>query len=207
MRVILNQDVPNLGELGDLKEVAPGYARNFLFPRGYAVVATPRAIELFKRREAEIAQRKEEKRKASLGLKERLEAEEITVSVPAGHNGKLYGAVTNATIYDELLKKGLEIERKKIEVPGHSIKNVGSYKITVHLYEKEEAVLLVKVEGHAVKAAETATGEEAPKKRERRERRRTEEDDSPEAQLRAFLAAQGLEPEDEPAPAHEEQQQ
>lgn len=203
MRVILNQDVPNLGELGDLKEVAPGYARNFLFPRNLAVVATPRAIELFKRREAEIEQRREGKRKASMSLKERLEAEELVVSVPAGHNGKLYGAVTNATIYDELLKKGIEVERKKIEVAGHSIKNVGTYKIAVHLYEKEEATLVLKVEGHAVKAAET-TGEEAPKKRERRERRRTEEDDSPEAQLRAFLAAQGLEPEDEPAA--EEQQ-
>ncbi|HUX38605.1 MAG TPA: 50S ribosomal protein L9 [Rectinemataceae bacterium] len=199
MRVILNQDVLNLGELGDLREVAPGYARNFLFPRGLAVVATPRAIELFKRREAEIEQRREEKRKSSMGLKERLEAEEVVISVPAGHNGKLYGAVTNATVYDELLKKGIEIERKKIEVPGHSIKNIGSYKVTVHLYEKEEATLLVKVEGHAVKAEVGSSSEEAPKKRERRERRRSEEDDSPEAQLRAFLAAQGLEPEaDEP---------
>ncbi len=201
MRVILNQDVLNLGELGDLREVAPGYARNFLFPRGLAVVATPRAIELFKRREAEIEQRREEKRKSSMGLKERLEAEELVISVPAGHNGKLYGAVTNASVYDELLKKGIEIERKKIEVPGHSIKNIGSYKVTVHLYEKEEATLLLKVEGHAVKAEAASSSEEAPKKRERRERRRSEEDDSPEAQLRAFLAAQGLEPEaDEPQP-------
>lgn len=207
MRVILNQDVPNLGELGDLKDVAPGYARNFLFPRGFAVVATPRAIELFKRREAEIEQRREEKRKASMGLKERLELEELVISVPAGHNGKLYGAVTNATIYDELLKKGIEIERKKIEVPGHSIKNVGSYKITVHLYEKEEAMLAVRVEGHAVKAEEPRAGEEAPKKRERRERRRSEEDDSPEAQLRAFLAAQGLEPEPDEPVAEEHPQQ
>lgn len=197
MRVILNMDVPNLGELGDIKEVAPGYARNFLFPRGFAVVASQRALEQFKRRAAEIEQRREEKRKASMGLKERIESEELVVSVPAGHNGKLYGAVTNATIYDELLKKGIEIERKKIEVAGHSIKNIGTYKVAVHLYEKEEAILVVKVEGHAVKAAETAAGEEAPKKRERRERRRSEEDDSPEAQLKAFLAAQGLEPEED----------
>ncbi len=200
MKVILNQDVPNLGELGDIKEVAPGYARNFLFPRGFAVQASQKALELFKRRSAEIEARREDKRKASMGLKERIEAEEIVVSVPAGHNGKLYGAVNNATVYDALLKAGIEIERKKIEVPGHSIKNVGSYKVIVHLYEKEDAILRLNVQGHAVKAEESATDENAPKKRERRERRKTEEDDSPEAQLRAFLAAQGLEPEvDEPA--------
>ena len=199
MRVILNQDVPNLGELGDIKEVAPGYARNFLFPRDLAIAFSLKTVELFKKRAAEIETRREEKRKSSMGLKERLEADEIVVSVPAGHNGKLYGAVTNATIYDELLKKGIDIDRKKIEVPGRAIKNVGSFKVIVRLYEKEEAAIRLNVQGHAVKAEETKGGEDAPKKRERRERRKSEEDDSPEAQMRAFLAAQGLEPEDGPS--------
>lgn len=194
MKVILNQDLPNLGELGDVREVAPGYARNYLLPRGLALVANARVLALFKRRETEIAARREEKRKSSLGLKERLESEEVVIAVPAGQNGKLYGAVNNATVYDALLKLGIDIERKKIEVPGHSIKNVGSYKVTIRLYEKEEATLKVTVQGTAVKAEESQ-GEDAPKKRERRERRKVEEDDSPEAQLRAFLAAQGLEPE------------
>ena len=152
MRIILNQDVQNLGELGDIKEVTPGYARNFLFPRDLAIVFSQKTVELFKKRSAEIDARREEKRKSSMGLKERLEAEEIVVSVPAGHNGKLYGAVTNATVYDELLKKGIEIDRKKIEVPGRSIKNVGTFKVVVRLYEKEEAILRLNVQGHAVKA-------------------------------------------------------
>jgi len=198
MRVILNQDVPNLGELGDIKEVAPGYARNFLFPRSLAMAFSGKAVELFKKRAAEIEQRRDDKRKASMGLKERIEAEEIVVSMPAGHNGKLYGAVNNATVYDELVKKGIEIDRKKIEVPGRAIKTVGGYKVIIHLYEKEEATLRLNVQGHAVKAEERAEGTE-PKKRERRERRKSEEDDSPEAQMRAFLAAQGLEPEDSPS--------
>jgi len=198
MKVILNQDVPNLGELGDIKDVATGYARNFLFPRNYAMVFSQKTVELFKKRNAEIEARREDKRKASMSLKEKLEAEELVVSVPAGHNGKLYGAVTNASIYDELLKKGIDIDRKKIEVPGRSIKNVGTFKVLVHLYEKEEASIRLNVQGHAVKAEETKAGDEAPKKRERRERRKSEEDDSPEAQMRAFLAAQGLEPEETP---------
>lgn len=197
MKVILNQDVPNLGELGDIKDVAPGYARNYLFPRGFAMAANAKTLEAFKKRAAEIEARKEDKRRASMSLKEKLESAELQIAVPAGQNGKLYGAVTNASIYDELLKLGIEVDRKKIEVPGRAVKSTGSYKATVRLYEKEEAVLRFVVSGAVVKAAEENKGEDAPKKRERRERRRVEEDDSPEAQLRAFLAAQGLEPEDD----------
>jgi large subunit ribosomal protein L9 len=197
MRVILNQDVPNLGELGDVKEVAPGYARNFLFPRNLAFLFNQKTKALFEKRTSEIEALKASKRNDSASLKEKLEAEEITVSVPAGQNGKLYGAVTNATIYDELLKKGIEVDRKKIEVPGRSIKSVGNYKIAVKLYEKDEATLRLVVHGHAVKAEESK-GDDSPKpRRERRERRHSEEDDSPEAQMRAFLASQGLEPEED----------
>lgn len=198
MKVILNQDVPNLGELGDIKEVAPGYARNFLLPRSLAFLFNAKSKALFEKRNSEIVALKEEKRRDSLSLKEKLEAEEIVISVPAGVNGKLYGAVTNATVYDELLKKGLEIDRKKIEVPGRSIKSVGTYKVIVKLYEKDEATVRVNIQGHAVKAEERS--EDSPKpRRERRERRHVEEDDSPEAQMKAFLASQGLEPEEDDA--------
>lgn len=197
MRVILNQDVANLGELGDIKEVAPGYARNYLFPRNLAFIYNQKTKDQFEKRAAEIEAMKAQKRNSSLSLKEKLEAEEIVVSVPAGKNGKLYGAVTNASVYDELLKKGIDIDRKKIEVPGRSIKSVGNYKVLVKLYEKDEATLKLVVHGTEVKAEER-TGEEAPKpRRERRERRHSEEDDSPEAQMRAFLASQGLEPEED----------
>ncbi len=196
MKVILNQDVPNLGELGDIKEVAPGYARNFLFPRSLAFLFNGKTKALFEKRNAEIAALKDEKRKESLSLKEKLEAEEIVISVPAGQNGKLYGAVTNASVYDELLKKGFDIDRKKIEVPGRSIKSVGTYKVIVKLYEKDEATLKLNVQGHAVKAEER--GEDSPKpRRERRERRHVEEDDSPEAQMKNFLASQGLQPDED----------
>ncbi len=195
MKVILNQDVANLGELGDIKEVAPGYARNFLFPRNYAFLYNQKTKALFDKRVAEIEELKAQKRGNSASLREKLEAEEITVSVPAGANGKLYGAVTNATIYDELLKKGIEVDRKKIEVPGRAIKSVGNYKVVVKLYEKEEASIRLVVHGHAVKAEASKDGDGSPKpRRERRERKHAEEDDSPEAQMKAFLASQGLEP-------------
>jgi large subunit ribosomal protein L9 len=176
MRIILNQDVPNLGELGDVKDVAPGYARNFLFPRSLAFLHNAKSLALFEKRKAEIDALKASKRSASASLKERIEAEEIALLLPAGANGKLYGAVTGHSIYDELLKKGIEIDRKKIEVPGHSIKSVGNYKILVRLYEKDEATLRIAIQGQAVKSE---SKEEAPKPRRRREVR----EETPEEQV------------------------
>jgi large subunit ribosomal protein L9 len=188
MKVILNQDVPNLGELGDVKEVAPGFARNFLFPRNLAFAHSKKTIELFAKRQAEIDELKAKKRQASLGLRERIESEEISITVPAGANGKLYGAVTGQTIADELLKKGIEIDRKHIEIPNRSIKSVGNYKIQIKLYEKEEAALKLSVQGAPVKV-ETKPDEAPRPRRRRREEREEHEEQDVAAQAAAFEAA------------------
>jgi large subunit ribosomal protein L9 len=166
MRVILNQDVPNLGELGDVKDVAPGYARNFLFPRSMAFAHNVKTVALFEKRKAEIDALRAAKRAASSGLKEKIEAEELVLILPAGANGKLYGAVTGHNVVDEMAKRGIEIDRKKVEVPGHSIKSIGNYKVLVRLYEKDEATLRVSVQGQPVKVE--SKEESAPKPRRRR---------------------------------------
>ena len=168
MRVILNQDVPNLGELGDVKDVASGYARNFLFPRSLAFAHNAKSMVLFEKRKAEIEAIKTSKRSASATLKEKIEAEEIILVLPAGANGKLYGAVTGHNVGDELLKKGIEIDRKRIEVPGRSIKSVGSYKVAIRLYEKDEATLRIVIQGQPVKAE---SKEETKPRRRRNEER------------------------------------
>jgi large subunit ribosomal protein L9 len=189
MRVILNQDVPNLGELGDIKEVAPGYARNFLFPRSLAFAHNAKSVALFEKRRAEIEALKAAKRSVSAGLKEKIEADELVLVVPAGSNGKLYGAVTGHNVADELAKKGIEIERKRIEVPGHSIKSVGTYKVAIRLYEKDEATLRVSVQAQAVKIE--AKEESAPKPRRRRyeEREETEAEQVARAEASDFPGA------------------
>jgi large subunit ribosomal protein L9 len=171
MKVILNNDVPNLGELGDVKDVAAGYARNFLLPRGLVYPYSPATVALFEKRKAEIEARKASKRASSSDLKTRLEAEDVTLDMPAGQNGKLFGAVSNATIADELLKKGIQVDRKKIEVPGRVIKSVGNYKIAVHLYEKDEAILRVVIKGHVEKSKQAAP--EQPRKRRNEEQAAT----------------------------------
>jgi large subunit ribosomal protein L9 len=190
MKIILNQDVPNLGEIGDVKEVAPGYARNFLLPRKYAVAYNTKTVQLFEKRQAEILELKEQKRKSSASLKEKLEMEEIVVTMPAGANGKLYGAVTSATIADELLKRGIELDRKKIEVPARSIKSIGNYKVTVRLYDKEEAVIKVAVAGQEVKTEKSEDSSDQHKKqRVRKPRAEIAEPTTIEEQAAAFEAA------------------
>ena len=189
MKIILNQDVPNLGEIGDVKDVAAGYARNFLLPRNLAVVYNTKTTLLFEKKKTEIESIKEQKRLSSTSLKEKLEAEEIALTMPAGENGKLYGAVTNATIADELLKRGIEVDRKKLEVPGRAIKSVGNYKVLVHLYEKEEAVVRLTIIGQEVKAEKTEGSDQPKKQRVRKARIETPEPTTDEEQAAAFEAA------------------
>jgi len=149
MKVILNQDVIGLGEEGDIKDVADGYARNFLLPKKLVVPHTKEFLAALEHKRAAIEKRKEEKRLEAAGLKERLEAEEIRFSVPAGENGKLFGSVNNTNVAVELEKKGFQIEKKRIEIPEHAIRSIGTYKIRIRLYDKEEATIKLVVEGTA----------------------------------------------------------
>ena len=189
MKIILNQDVQNLGEIGDVKDVAPGYARNYLLPRKYAVAYNTKTVQLFEKRQAEILELKEKKRNSSTSLKEKLETEELSITMPAGANGKLYGAVTNATVADELLKKGIEVDRKKIEIPSRSIKSVGNYKVIVHLYEKEEALIKLVVAGQEVKTEKVEESDQPKKQRVRKPRAEIAEPTTVEEQAAAFEAA------------------
>jgi large subunit ribosomal protein L9 len=149
MKVILNQDVIGLGEEGDIREVASGYARNFLLPKALAVPNTKANLASLERRRGVIEQRRAAKRTEALGLKERLEAEELKFAMPAGENGKLFGSVNNATLAAELEKRGYQIEKKRIEIPDHAIRATGTFKAKVRLYDKEEAVLKLVVEAAA----------------------------------------------------------
>jgi large subunit ribosomal protein L9 len=166
MKVILNQDVIGLGEEGDIKEVAAGYARNFLLPKKLAVPHTREFLAAMEHRRVAIDKRKAEKRLEAAGLKERLEATEIRFSVPAGENGKLFGSVSNTNVATELEKKGFSIEKKRIEIPEHTIRNVGTFKIRIRLYDKEEATVKLIVEGAAQPGSSTTQSKQrAPRAR------------------------------------------
>jgi large subunit ribosomal protein L9 len=145
MKVILNQDVHNLGEEGDTCMVATGYARNFLIPKKLAVGYSKQNLAILEGRRSTIEKKKIDKRQEAMGLKERLESIAIKLHMPAGDNGKLFGSVTSATIADELQKLGVTIERKKIELPEHVIKNQGNYKARIRLYDNQEALIAIEI--------------------------------------------------------------
>jgi large subunit ribosomal protein L9 len=157
MKVILNKDLSTLGEEGDVKDVARGYARNYLFPRSIAVPYNEQTIRLFEARKGEIEGRKSEKREAAKGLGERLEALELSLSMPAGANGRLFGSVTSQTVVDELARQGFQIERKRVELPGTTFKSVGKYKVTIHLYENTAAEVSVSVQALVEKTPEPSS--------------------------------------------------
>jgi large subunit ribosomal protein L9 len=146
VKVILNQDILNVGEEGDVREVAGGYARNYLLPQKMAVPYTHHSQQVFESRRAQIDTRKEAKRNEASGLAQRLSAEELKFVMPAGDNGKLFGSVSAAMVGEELGKRGYEIERRRIEVPDSHIRQVGTYTVKIKLYGQQEAPVQVVVE-------------------------------------------------------------
>jgi large subunit ribosomal protein L9 len=133
MRVVLLQDVPRLGEAGDVKDVASGYARNFLLPRGLAEVATPAVMK-----RVEEIRKADEKRQALLevemmSLAQTLEGVEITLKAKVGAQERLYGAITSGDIAEELGRvTGQDIDKRKIELE-EPIRQLGEYEVLVRL--------------------------------------------------------------------------
>jgi large subunit ribosomal protein L9 len=175
VKIIINQDVLNLGEEGDICEVAPGYARNYLFPNKFAVPYNKHSLTILSQRKKIIEKRKEEKRVQAQGLKEQIQNEAIVFVMPAGDNGKLFGSITNGHIAEELQKKGFALEKKKIEIPDHHIKTIGDFTVKVKLYGNEEAILKVSVKAIEVekekKAKKTDKSEKDGETRQRSRRK------------------------------------
>ena len=173
MKVILNKDVKHLGEEGDVKVVANGYARNYLFPRSLALPYTPEVVAIFEGRKAEIEARKAAKREAAKSDKDKLEALALSITVPASAGGKLYGAVSAQTVIDLLAKEGFEFERKRIEIPGNAIKQTGAYKVSVKLYENAVAEVHIEVKGQVDES------KKEPERKPRAEKKAAESAEAP----------------------------
>lgn len=139
MEVILKQDIKNLGYKDDKVTVANGYGRNFLLPKGMAILATESA----KKMHAEILKQrafKEDKlRKEAAANAEKLSGVSIKVGAKAGESGKIFGSVTTIQIAEALQKAGYPVERKNIEINGEHIKQLGTYTAKVRLYKEVAA--------------------------------------------------------------------
>jgi len=195
MKIILNQDVPNLGEEGDVCVVKDGYARNYLLPTGAAVLYNNENLSIFKSRAAAIEKRKIAKREASASLKEQLDSVTLKLVVSASETGRLFGSVTSLMIQEELAKLDYNIERKRIEVATHTIKQVGMYSARIHLYENASSVIKLDVVSEAEqKAAERAAAKAA----------KEAEEAAAKAAKEAAEAAAAAEAAEAQAPAEEE---
>ena len=133
IEVMLMDDVKKLGKAGQIVKVAPGYARNFLFPRGLASLATEAAKRRLKKLEAERAARAAEEKKAALEVARKLENLEITVSAPTTDGKKLYGSVgVNDILATIEANRGVKVERRQLEI-GDTLREVGVYEPKIDL--------------------------------------------------------------------------
>ena len=143
MKVILLNDVKKVGKKGEVKEVADGYARNFLIARGLAVVASAGANKVLEKQNEEKARQDELNKEEALKTKEKLETLELDFKVKA-NNGRVSGSVSTKEICEELKKKGIEIDKRHI-IDNAPITTLGFSHVKVELYKGVIGTIRVKL--------------------------------------------------------------
>jgi large subunit ribosomal protein L9 len=149
VQVVLKEDVANLGKTGELVRVKPGYARNYLLPRGLAAVATRGNIEAIEHEQKAAIAHAAKLRSAAEAEAAKLGSLSVTVTKQVGEGEKIYGSVTTKDIAEELKKQGVTVDKKKIVIP-HPIKQLGDHEVQIKLAPQVAATVKVTV----VKAAE-----------------------------------------------------
>lgn len=148
MKVILSKDVKELGKKGQAVEVSEGYARNYLLPRGLAVLATEGAVRSIEQEKQAQARKKDREQTEALNLAKKLAATTVRIAVKTGEGGKLFGSVTSADIASQLSSAGVAIDKRRIELRD-PIKMAGTYTVDVRVYQEMVAKLTVVVAGES----------------------------------------------------------
>ncbi len=146
MKVVLTQDVKNIGKKDEMHEVSDGYARNFLFPRGLAAPATAAAINTVKTKEAARQHHEAEERAAAETLRQQLDGQTVVLKAKGGQSGRLFGAVTVKDIAAQLARQGIEIDKRKLSLNTREIKDFGDYEAEAKIAAGVAAKFTVKVE-------------------------------------------------------------
>jgi large subunit ribosomal protein L9 len=144
VKVILSEDVANLGDAGEVVSVRPGYARNYLIPKRMAILATESSVKELEHHKRAIAEKLAKERKAQEAERARIEALELETTVQAGEEGRLFGSVTAMQIAELLAEKGVEIDRRRIDLP-EPIKETGDHVVRVKLHRDVVANVRLKV--------------------------------------------------------------
>jgi len=150
MKLILRADVENLGSLGDVVTVKPGYGRNYLLPQGLAMIASPANLKNFELERKKLQARMDEQRAQAQSLQARIEELSVVIPMHVGDNDKLYGSVTTSIIGDALAAQGVEVDRRRIllEAP---IRTLGEHHVRIRLHATVIAQLKISVISDHVK--------------------------------------------------------
>jgi len=144
MKVVLREEVENLGRRGDVVNVARGFARNYLLPKGLALEATPGNLKTIEMKRAAWEAHERRDLDAARSLAARIEASEIRIAKKAGETETLYGSVTSAEIAEQLANRGIEIDRRKLQLD-EPIKTLGRFEVPVRLHREVTARVQLEV--------------------------------------------------------------
>jgi len=145
MNVILLDNVENLGRIGDLVKVKPGYGRNYLLPQGKAALATPENMKAIEARRAELEKAAAEELATAKGRAESINGVELVVQANAGPEGKLFGSVGPVDIAEAFEAVQIEVQRSEIRMPDGPIHELGEFVVGVHLHPEVNAEVTVRV--------------------------------------------------------------
>ena len=134
MKIILTQDMENLGQKNDILTVKTGYARNYLIPKGYAIQASGSAVKVHNENLKQRAHKEEKIKDEAEKLATKLAAVKLVIGAKVSSAGKIFGSVNTIQLAEALTEKGFEIDRKNITLGADAIKEVGSYKAVVKLH-------------------------------------------------------------------------
>jgi len=144
IELILSEDVAKLGDAGDIVRVKAGYARNYLLPQGKAMLATKGRVKELEHQRRVIDEKVKKEMKTHAAAAKRLNDTKLSFIVKAGEEGKLFGSVTSQDIHAELQSKGIELDRRKIELD-EPIKQLGEYDVKIRLHREVNAEVHVTV--------------------------------------------------------------
>lgn len=142
MKVILQENMENLGHIGDVVKVAPGYARNYLLPKGFAMPANEKNTKALEHAKRQLEYKKNKMLEMAKGIVAKIEGLVINLAHAAGEEGKLFGSVTNMELAEQLKAHGIEVDRKKI-ILADPIKHTGEYSVPVKIHPEATATLKV----------------------------------------------------------------
>ena len=145
MKVILLQDVKDIGKKDDIVNVSDGYARNFLFPRKWAMEATENAIKVVERKREAERRKEAEARAAAEEVAAKLKNKVVILKAKCGEKGRLYGSVTAQEVADAIREGyGVELDKRKVEIK-EAVRQLGDYEVVLHIYPNVNSKMILRV--------------------------------------------------------------